>query len=57
MVKEPLRRQKVQIEMPVLQETKLKKVSDSIIKEVWGSILINWVSVDAVGSSGGMFVF
>lgn len=55
-VNELLRRQKVQIAVPVLQETKLKKVGDSIIKEVWGSRFINWVAVGAVGSSGGVFV-
>lgn len=53
-VKELQRRQKVQIAL--LQETKLKKVSDSIIKEVWGSRFINWVVVDAKGSSGGLLM-
>lgn len=51
-VEEQLRWQKVQIVL--LWETKLKKVSDSIIKEVWGSRFINWVAVDAVGYSEGM---
>ena len=53
-VKELLTRKKVQIAL--LQETKLKKANDSMVKEVWGSRYLSWVAVDAVGSAGGLLV-
>ena len=43
--------QKVQILM--LQESKLKEVSNRLVRELWGWRYVNWVAVDAVGATGG----
>eukprot|EP00268_Persea_americana_P015177 TRINITY_DN16895_c1_g4_i1.p1 TRINITY_DN16895_c1_g4~~TRINITY_DN16895_c1_g4_i1.p1 ORF type:complete len:121 (-),score=21.24 TRINITY_DN16895_c1_g4_i1:157-519(-) len=54
MVKELVRRQKVHIAM--LQETKLKEVLHSIVRELWGRKHVKWVARDAIGTSGDLLV-
>eukprot|EP00268_Persea_americana_P001437 TRINITY_DN10442_c1_g1_i1.p1 TRINITY_DN10442_c1_g1~~TRINITY_DN10442_c1_g1_i1.p1 ORF type:complete len:115 (-),score=26.44 TRINITY_DN10442_c1_g1_i1:3-347(-) len=54
-VKELLRSQKVQIAM--LQELKLKGVSDRLVKEIWGRRFVKWVAVDAVGAAGRLLMW
>lgn len=51
-VKEMLRRHKLQITL--IQESKLKEVTERIMKEIWGSRFIGWVAVEVVGSAGGL---
>ena len=53
-VKEIVRSQKVQIVM--LQETKLKGVSNNLVKEIWGRRSVKWVAVNAVGAAGGQML-
>ena len=40
----------------LLQETKLNSMSQSIIKDLWGNRQCLWVSLDAIGTSGGILV-
>lgn len=51
---ELLHRNEVQIAL--VQELKFSSLSEKIVKEVWGSIFVNWVSADAVGSAGGFLL-
>lgn len=44
------------IDLLLLQETKLSSMSDSTIKELWGSSQCSWVCLDASGSSGGILL-
>ncbi|XXG82698.1 hypothetical protein AAC387_Pa10g0596 [Persea americana] len=44
--------QKVQI--VILQESKLKEVSERVVREIWGRRNVKWVTVDAVGAAGGL---
>lgn len=53
-VRVPLRSQKVQIAM--LQKSKLKGVSDMLVKEIWGRRYVKWVAADAVGAAGGLLL-
>ena len=43
-------------ELPLLQETKLSSMSQSIIRDLWGNSKCLWVSLDVVGTSGGIFL-
>lgn len=40
----------------LLQETKFNSMSYPIIKELWGNSQCRWVSLDAVGISGGILL-
>ena len=51
-VKEMIMNQKAQI--VILQEAKLKEVSERVVKEVWGRRQVKWVAVEAVGAVGGL---
>lgn len=53
-VKYLVKRQKIQIAL--LQETKLKHISDATANQLWGKRYVKWVAVDAVGSAGGMMM-
>ena len=52
MGKEMVRSQKAQI--VILQESKLKEVSEKVVKEVWGRRQVDWVAAEAMGASGGL---
>lgn len=39
-----------------VQETKIQSMSDSIIKDVWGSSTDSWVALPSWGASGGILV-
>lgn len=41
-----------QRQLALLQDSKLKTMSDSIAREVWGFRLVKWMAVDSVGSVG-----
>lgn len=49
-MKELVRSEKAHLAM--LQESKLKGVSNRIMKEIWGKRFVKWVAVDAVGAAG-----
>ncbi|XXG61223.1 hypothetical protein AAC387_Pa04g2934 [Persea americana] len=51
-VKEMIRGQKAQI--VILQESKLKEVSERVVKQVWGRRQVDWVAVEAVGVASGL---
>lgn len=53
-MKELVRRQKVHI--AILQETKLKEVFHSTVRELWGRKHVKRVASDASGASGGLLV-
>ena len=39
-----------------LQETKMEVLGDEVVREVWGSRFIEWVSLPARGSAGGILL-
>ncbi|XP_059623206.1 uncharacterized protein LOC132266370 [Cornus florida] len=39
-----------------LQETKLASTSDRLVRSLWGGRFVEWVVLDAVGSSGGILI-
>ncbi|KAJ8639753.1 hypothetical protein MRB53_016447 [Persea americana] len=43
-------------ELPLLQETKLSSMSQSIIRDLWGNSKCLWVSLDVVGTSKGILL-
>ena len=47
-----IRSQKAQI--VILQESKLKQVSERVVKEIWGRRQVDWVAVEAVGAASGL---
>ena len=53
-VKALLRRHKVQLTL--LQETRLKEIDDSVIRETWGRKNVHWLAADVDGSSGGILI-
>lgn len=41
----------------LIQETKLRSMFDSIVKEIWGpSTMDNWICGEAIGALGGILV-
>lgn len=40
----------------VFQETLLTTCSDSIVKQIWGPGLVEWIALDSIGRSGGILV-
>ena len=46
----------VRANLLLLQETKLSSMSQSIIRDLWGNRQCLWVSLDAVGTSGGILL-
>ena len=54
-IKESVRRNKID-DVLLIQETKLRTVSDSLVKEVWGRSLSYWCCREAVGAAGGIIV-
>ena len=53
-IKESVQRNK--IDLLLIQESKLRTVSNSIVKEVWGSSTTDWCCRDVVGAAGGIIV-
>lgn len=40
----------------ILSETKLMNINKFLVKSLWSSISIDWVCLDAIGSSGGILI-
>ncbi|XP_026416451.1 uncharacterized protein LOC113311871 [Papaver somniferum] len=40
----------------VFQETLLRKCSDSIVRQIWGPNLVEWIALALIGRSGGVLV-
>lgn len=46
----------IKVQIAMLQETKINVLADSIVREVWGSRYIKWISLNAVGTAGGILL-
>lgn len=53
-IKDILRRNKVRIAL--IQESKITEMTDKNVREVWGIRSVQWVALDAVGSTGGILL-
>ncbi|KAG5549567.1 hypothetical protein RHGRI_014778 [Rhododendron griersonianum] len=47
--------QQWKVDLVCLQETKMREISMFDIKELWGNRWVEWIHLDAIGSSGGGF--
>ena len=36
-----------------LQETKMEQMDKCVVKTLWGSLFVDWVTLDVVGTVGG----
>lgn len=53
-IKDILRRNKVRIAL--IQESKIAEMNDKNVREVWGIRSVQWVALDAVGSTRGILL-
>lgn len=44
------------VHVVMIQESKLKVMTDCISKEIWGSRYLKWQAIDSVGSAGGIIL-